>query len=187
MAGVLTSSAIRWQFNRLSLMTLLVAAIIGALMVPVMVVTGSQAAVQFERDQARLTKKEAIELPADLTGVKYYMVEGTVAANAPSYRADNDGEIKAELEYLEIKGTTKPQISVERRGDTLVVKSNDRCQAEAGAAWAWWLFGGRFNRCSLAGAHVNFYGAIRPAPASSTFYNSTFPIYDDEADNIWLK
>lgn len=50
--------------------------------------------------------------------------------------------------------------------------------------WTWGLFGGRFNRCSLAGAHVNFYGVIRPAPASSTFYNSTFPIYDDEADNI---
>lgn len=171
MAGVLTSSAIRWKFGRSSLIAVIVTAVIGAMMIPAMAVTATQMAVNFQRDEALLTKTEAIELLADLAGVKYYRVEGVLSADFSSARSSSDEKIRAELKYFTVDDNAKPNIKVERQGDTLVVKdeSNTHCHGSA----PFLLFG--MDSCVLKKAHVKFYGPIQPEMVETYDYYDESP------------
>ena len=156
LSGLLTSSAIRWKFGRSTLIALITASIIGALVVPVVVVTSMQTAIQLKNDEARLAKTEVIELPEDLDGVKYFRTEGL-----PSERTENragEGKIRAKLKYLAIDGKEKPEISVEKQGDTLVVKSQKTCQGRSNL----FLLSAQ-SHCILERGYVKFYGPIQPA------------------------
>lgn len=171
MAGVLTSSAIRWKFGRSSLIAVIITAVIGAMMIPIMAVTATQMAVNFQRDEARLTKTEAIELPADLTGVKYYRAEGLLSVDFSSARSSSDEKIRAELRYFTVDDNAKPNIKVEKQGDTLVVKdeSNTHCHGSA----PFLLFG--MDSCVLKKAHVKFYGPIQPEMVETYDYYDESP------------
>lgn len=159
-AGLLTASAIRWKFGRSTLIAIIVAAVIGALTIPCMALTGTRAVWQFERDQVRLTKTESIELPADLEGVKYYRVEDMLEADLSDGSANaSDGKIRAEIKYLAPRGVNKPQISVERQGDTLVVKGDAHCRDTK-----WALYLGGLDSCALSRTRVKFHGPIQLAP-----------------------
>ena len=115
---------------------------------------------QFERDQVRLTKTESIELPADLEGVKYYRVEDMLEADLSDGSANaSDGKIRAEIKYLAPRGVNKPQISVERQGDTLVVKGDAHCRDTK-----WALYLGGLDFCALSRTRVKFHGPIQLAP-----------------------
>lgn len=171
MAGVLTSSAIRWKFGRSSLIAVIVTAVIGAMMIPAMAVTATQMAVNFQRDEALLTKTEAIELPADLAGVKYYRVEGVLSADFSSARSSSDDKIRAELKYFTVDGGAKPNIKVEKQGDTLIVRdeSDNSCHGSA----PFLLFG--MDSCVLKKTYVKFYGPIQPEVVETYDYYDESP------------
>ncbi len=170
-SGVLTASTIRWKFGRSSLIAVIIAAVIGAMMIPIMAVTATQMAVNFQRDEERLAKTEAIELPADLTGVKYYRVEGLLSADFSSARSSSDDKIRAELKYFTVDSNKKPNIKVEKQGDTLVVKDESNIHCHGSAPFL--LFG--MDSCVLKKAYVKFYGPIQPEVVETHDYYDESP------------
>lgn len=170
-SGVLTVSSIRWKFGRSSLIAVIIAAVIGAIVLPAIAMTATQMAVNFQRDEERLAKTEAIELPADLTGVKYYRVEGLLSADFSSARSSSDDKIRAELKYFTVDGNKKPNIKVEKQGDTLVVKDESDSSCRAGVLPL--LFS--VDSCILKKAYVKFYGPIQPKVVETHDYYDESP------------
>ena len=122
MFGVLTFSVARMKFTKTVLITLVITSVIGVLSIAGMVITGSKLSNEVVQDRQRLTKVIHAKLPNNVEGVKYVELEG----NHMTSEIIPSSNLRVEAEYINYKGSEKPNIEVIRDGDTLEIELLNR-------------------------------------------------------------
>ena len=111
--GLLTSAAFRWGVRKAAGLAMLAMLLVGTFATAGVAISATQAMSSLARDEKNFSKTEAVELPANLEGIKDFEVIGEATLDMR-----NSDTPRAEVKYWAINDR-KPNIKVERVDDIL--------------------------------------------------------------------
>ena len=122
--AIVTRSIFAWKVNRLSVITMIVAASVVFMSSASAAIFSAHAGLEYARESQQLTKKVNIDIP-DTTNANSIFIDMPVG-NVSRISSD---KFKVEAEFVDLPKANKPEINVHRDGDKIVLSVSKKCNA----------------------------------------------------------
>ena len=118
---MLSRSVFTWTMSRVSAISMIIATVVISMGMASSIVFGMKASSEFMYESQYLTKRMNVEIP-DTDNVKTISINGAMGSVK---RTNSDKLIEAE--YIELPNMKKPDVTVRREGDRLIVSIAEKC------------------------------------------------------------
>ena len=122
--AIVTHSIFAWKVNRMSVITMIVAASVVFMSSASAAIFGAHAGLEYARESQQLTKKVNIDIP-DTTNANSIFIDMPVG----NVSRINSDKFKVEAEFVDLPKANKPEINVRRDGDKIVLSVSEKCNA----------------------------------------------------------
>ena len=119
---MLSRSVFTWTMSRVSAFSMIIATVVISMGMASSIVFGMKASSEFMYESQYLTKRMNVEIP-DTDNVKTISINGAMG----SVKRTNSDKLKIEAEYIELPNMKKPDVTVRREGDRLIVSIAEKC------------------------------------------------------------
>ena len=119
---MLSRSVFTWTMSRVSALSMIIAMVVISMGMASSIVFGMKASSEFIYESQYLTKRMNVEIP-DADNVKTISINGAMG----SVKRTNSDKLKIEAEYIELPNMKKPDVTVRREGDRLIVSIAEKC------------------------------------------------------------
>ena len=122
--AIVTRSIFAWKVNRMSVITMIVAASVVFMSSASAAIFSAHAGLEYVRESQQLTKKVNIDIP-DTTNANSIFIDMPVG----NVSRINSDKFKVEAEFVDLPKANKPEINVRRDGDKIVLSVSEKCNA----------------------------------------------------------
>jgi len=120
--AIVTRSIFAWKVNRMSVITMIVAASVVFMSLASTAIFSTHAGLEYARESQQLTKKVNIDIP-DTTNANSIFIDMPVG----NVSRINSDKFKVEAEFVDLPKANKPEINVRRDGDKIVLSASEKC------------------------------------------------------------
>ena len=122
--AIVTRSIFVWKVNRMSVITMIVAASVVFMSLASAAIFSAHAGLEYAHESQQLTKKVNIDIP-DTTNANSIFIDMPVG----NVSRINSDKFKVEAEFVDLPKANKPEINVRRDGDKIVLSVSEKCNA----------------------------------------------------------